>query len=215
MAAIVLTSCSLLVQFDTQPCDGGSCFDASPDAPVADVTIDTAPGPEAETGGKDSAPEPKDSRLPDDVGGSNDADPCSGKTDGTPWGPLDTDRCCNQTSVSTTDGSNCGGCGIVCSGTQHCGTSPLSDGEYLCLGCVLDTDCWSGHCVPDTVVSDGGATVDAGSHCAVESDDAGDCIDTCPSGTPPPGPPPCCPTGSHCVMPAGVILNYCTYGDGG
>jgi hypothetical protein len=216
MASVVLTSCSLLVQFDTvPPCDGGFCADASLDSVAADVVQDTTPTPPVETGGKDSGPGPKDSGATSDVAMPNDADPCSGKPDGYQWGSLDVDRCCGQMSVTTDQASNCGACGIVCAGTQHCGTSPLSNGQVLCLGCALDTECWSGHCVPDEIVSDSGATMDAGSHCAVESDDAGDCLGSCLPGMPPSGPPPCCPAGSRCAMPPGVLLNYCTYGDAG
>jgi hypothetical protein len=219
MASMALTSCSLLVQFDTQPCDGGSCVDAGSDSVAGDVVLtDTTSSPGdagGDTGAKESGPGPKDSGTTDDVDAMADADPCSGKVDGYQWGPLDIDRCCSQMSVTTDQTSNCGACGIVCVGAQHCGISPLSNGEYLCLECVLDTDCWSGHCVPDEVVSDGGATLDAGSHCAVESDDAGDCLGSCPPGTPPSGPPPCCPTGSRCAMPPGILLNYCTYNDAG
>jgi hypothetical protein len=208
MASLALTSCSLLVHFDTLlPCDGGACEDASADAAAPDAAQDTT------VITPDSGSRQMDAGRPETAADvtAPDVGPCSAKADGFQWGPSDVDRCCGGASVTTDQNANCGGCGIVCQDMQHCGISPLSNGQYLCLGCVEDTDCWSGHCVQDELDSG----VDAGSHCAVESDDGGDCLGVCPSGTAPTGPPPCCPTGSRCVMPIGVLLNYCTYDDAG
>jgi hypothetical protein len=212
VATLALAGCSLLVHFDTeQPCDGGACVDAGMDVVGSDTGPDTTvTNPDAT--GKDSGPVPRDTGSLPDTTLTNDAGHCTGKADGTQWGPEDVDRCCNQVAVTTDQNANCGACGIACTGVQHCGTSLLSAGQYLCLGCVGNTDCWSGFCVFDSIDD---ASVDAGSHCAVESDDAGDCISPCPAGTPPTGPPPCCPTGSRCAMPSGVTLNYCTYDDAG
>jgi hypothetical protein len=92
-----------------------------------------------------------------------------------PTGAAAHERCCSGKAVDTaTDKSNCGVCGIVCKGSQTC--TDL-DGQYLCVGCAVDSDCWSGccslnptpnHCTPSLCTSTGCKTniCPGGAHCA-------------------------------------------------
>ena len=103
--------------------------------------------------------------------------------DGTSWNTGDGHaRCCGGRAVETTTSENCGVCGWSCSSGQSCGTI---DGEYLCLGCTLDSDCASGCC----------SSSPGPNHCSPS-----DCAGACRSNV--------CTGGSHCVNGA---VDYCAY----
>jgi hypothetical protein len=101
-----------------------------------------------------------------------------------PTGAAAHERCCSGNAADTaTDKNNCGVCGIVCKGSETCS---LLDGQYLCVGCAVDGDCWSGCCSLDPTPN----------HCTPSL-----CTSTgCKTNI--------CPGGAHCET---GTVDYCTY----
>jgi hypothetical protein len=161
----------------------------------------------------DSAPAPPDSFVVADVTqvdstvtdtGSVDTstqadtyinlNPCAGQADGTNWNVFDSNAlCCGGQPVEATADPNCGVCGLTCNTAagQSCGPITVSSGtHYLCLNCVLDTDCWSGCC---------GTSVSP-AHCAANDCSTGVCSTTSD---------PCTQfSGAMCVTNG---VGYCAY----
>jgi hypothetical protein len=100
-------------------------------------------------------------------------------------------RCCGGLAVTTDNNANCGVCGVTCktAGVASPQSCKLLDGEYLCVGCTANSECWSKCCSSSPTPS----------HCAASDCSAG----KCPSGL--------CPAPSKCVEGSGNSPNYCTY----
>ena len=126
---MALTSCSLLVHFDTltsstaaaRGCNRGTASRRRDARHGSQSRSHWGPGPRlgrrADTGAD---------------AGADAAGPWLGKGRRLPVGKLDVDRCCNQTSVTTDQNAKTAErAASSCEGMQHCGTSPLSNGEYL------------------------------------------------------------------------------------
>jgi hypothetical protein len=100
-------------------------------------------------------------------------------------------RCCGGLAVLTNTNANCGVCNIVCktagvSTPQDC---KLLDGEYLCVGCSANSECWSKCC----------SSTPTPAHCAASDCNTG----KCPSGI--------CPAPATCMESSGAGPNYCSY----
>jgi hypothetical protein len=183
---------------DAPACASGVCAaaEATPDGTACGATPDACHDAPACANGACAAAAEKANgttcgSAPDTC---HDARKCSGGTcdaaatfaeGALPTGGGAHERCCGGKAVDTsTDKSNCGVCGIVCSGSQSCS---LLDGQYLCEGCGTNPSCWSGCCSLDP----------APDHCSPSN-----CSGACQS-------PDICPGGSHCVV--GTSIDYCTY----
>jgi hypothetical protein len=198
-----LAGCSLVTQFGgLVPAEGGS--DGGDAGDGASMTVDV--GQESGSSDSGSVHDAADTEVipadtsstpdgltpdtftPDTSSTDGSTNPCSGRPDGFSLNALDPySRCCGGVAVETTTDTNCGVCGVACNTAlgQSCG---LIDGQYLCLDCSSNADCWSGCCA---------ATVSP-PHCSANDCATGACAT----------PDPCAAHGAHCTI-AGVA--YCSY----
>src|SRR5262249_28305249 len=117
-----------------------------------------------------------DSSILGDGGASGDGQPGHGGDGANPC-PI-YQSYCNGTCVSTGDPNNCGGCGIVCSGTQVC------SGNACAAGCMPSLTACNQACV-DTK-SDNGNCGGCGHACPMGQGCVdGSCVAAVPLGPPP------------------------------
>ncbi|MEO8875301.1 MAG: hypothetical protein ABI461_06930 [Polyangiaceae bacterium] len=122
-AFFAVGGCSLLVDFEDAPADGGVYADATFDAAIPDA-----------------------GEIDVEVADEPDPDLCIGKPDGYNYNPADPyARCCDAGAVRTVTNDRCGTCAIKCNAAkgQKC---TLTGPHYYCRGCVQSPDCWSGCC---------------------------------------------------------------------
>jgi hypothetical protein len=100
-------------------------------------------------------------------------------------------RCCGGIAVTTDNGLNCGVCGIRCktAGVSQPQSCAKIDGEYFCVDCQSNGECWSNCCSSTTK-----------QHCAASAN--------CTAGLCGPG---ICPAPSACVPGSDGGPNHCSY----
>jgi hypothetical protein len=125
----------------------------------------------------------------DGKGGCTDTKKCP---EGFNWDPKDKlARCCGGLAVLTNTNANCGVCGVVCrtAGVSTVQSCKAIDGEYLCVGCSANPECWSKCC----------SSSPGPAHCAASDCSTGKCM----AGI--------CPAPSTCITGPGTSPNYCSY----